>query len=82
MDPRRANTNQNPLRTEPVGKLLWKYAFPTIISTLIGSLYNIVDQVFIGQQIGFLGNAATTVAYPLSFLYYQSKQHKADSCFQ
>ena len=68
MDPRRANTNQNPLRTEPVGKLLWKYAFPTIISTLIGSLYNIVDQVFIGQQIGFLGNAATTVAYPLTIL--------------
>jgi putative MATE family efflux protein len=68
MDPTQANTNQNPLRTEPVGKLLWKYAFPTIISTLIGSLYNIVDQVFIGQRIGFLGNAATTVAYPLTIL--------------
>ena len=54
--------------TQPVGKLLWKFALPTVISTLIGSLYNIVDQIFIGQRIGFLGNAATTVAYPLTIL--------------
>ncbi len=62
------NVGNNPLGTEPVGRVLWKYALPTIISTLIGSLYNIVDQVFIGQRIGFLGNAATTVAYPLTIL--------------
>lgn len=68
MDQTQADWDHNPLRTEPVGKLLWKYAVPTIISTLIGSLYNIVDQVFIGQRIGFLGNAATTVAYPLTIL--------------
>ena len=58
----------NPLKTEPVGRLLWKYALPTIISTLAASFYNIVDQIFIGQRIGFLGNAATTVAYPLTIL--------------
>ena len=58
----------NPLGTEPVGSLLLKFAAPTIVSTLIGSLYNIVDQIFIGQKIGFLGNAATTVAYPLTIL--------------
>ena len=68
MDQTQADWDHNPLRTEPVGKLLWKYAVPTIISTLIGSLYNIVDKVFIGQRIGFLGNAATTVAYPLTIL--------------
>lgn len=62
------SAKSNPLGTEPVGKLLWRYALPTIISTLTGSLYNIVDQVFIGQRIGFLGNAATTVAYPLTIL--------------
>ena len=56
----------NPLGEQPVGRLLLQYAIPSIISTLIGSLYNIVDQVFIGQCIGFLGNAATTVAYPLT----------------
>ena len=58
----------NPLGTMPVGKLLWQFAIPSIVSTLLGSLYNIVDQVFIGQRIGYLGNAATTVAYPLVFL--------------
>ena len=59
---------QNPLGTAPVGRLLLQYAIPSIISTLIASLYNMVDQMFIGQRIGFLGNAATTVAYPLTFL--------------
>ena len=58
----------NPLGTAPVGSLLLQYAIPSIISTLIASLYNMVDQMFIGQRIGFLGNAATTVAYPLTFL--------------
>ena len=57
----------NPLGTAPVGKLLLQFAVPTIISTLISSLYNMVDQMFIGKRIGFLGNAATTVAYPLTF---------------
>ena len=58
----------NPLGTMPVNKLLWQFGIPSIISTLTGSLYNMVDQVLIGQKIGYLGNAATTVAYPLTFL--------------
>ena len=62
------NKPQNPMGTEPVGSLLLKFAVPSIISTLLASLYNMVDQMFIGQRIGFLGNAATTVAYPLTFL--------------
>ena len=33
---------------------------------LVSSLYNIVDQIFIGQGVGYLGNAATNVAYPLT----------------
>ena len=33
---------------------------------LVSSLYNIVDQIFIGQGVGFLGNAATNVAFPLT----------------
>ena len=62
------NRGPNPLGTAPVGRLLLQYAIPSIIATLISSLYNMVDQMFIGQRIGFLGNAATTVAYPLTFL--------------
>ena len=63
-----AKKTVNPLGTAPVGRLLLQYAIPSIISTLIASLYNMVDQMFIGQRIGFLGNAATTVAYPLTVL--------------
>lgn len=67
-EPMQTSPKENPLGTEPIGALLVKFALPSIISTLIASLYNIVDQIFIGQCIGFLGNAATTVAHPLTFL--------------
>ena len=60
--------NNNPLGTEPIGKLLKKFAVPSIISMLVMSLYNIVDQIFIGQKVGELGNAATNVAFPLTTL--------------
>ena len=56
----------NPLATESEGKLIAKFAIPAIISMLVSSLYNIVDQIFIGQGIGMLGNAATNIAFPLS----------------
>lgn len=58
-------TEKNPLGYEPVGKLLLSFSVPAIISCLINSVYNIVDQVFIGQGVGYLGNAATTVAFPI-----------------
>lgn len=58
--------NTNPLGFEHIGKLLRKFAIPSIIAMLVGSLYNIVDQIFIGQGVGYLGNAATNVAFPLS----------------
>lgn len=56
----------NPLGTEPTGKLLKQFTIPSIIAMLVGSLYNIVDQFFIGQAVGPLGNAATNIAFPLS----------------
>lgn len=59
---------ENPLGMEPVGKLLRKFAVPSIISMLVMSLYNIVDQIFIGQCVGELGNAATNVAFPFTTL--------------
>lgn len=43
-----------------------KFAIPSIIAMLVGALYNIVDQLFIGQSVGTLGNAATNIAFPLS----------------
>lgn len=56
----------NPLGTKPVGKLLWQFAVPSIIAMLVSSLYNMVDQFFIGRSVGMLGNAATNVAFPLT----------------
>lgn len=57
---------ENPLGTEPVAKLMFQFAIPSIIAMLVGALYNIVDQLFIGQKVGTLGNAATNIAFPLS----------------
>ena len=57
---------ENPLETEPIKQLLFEFAVPSIIAMLVSSLYNIVDQFFIGHSVGELGNAATNISYPLS----------------
>lgn len=59
-------STENPLGSKPLPKLLASFAIPSILAMLVSSLYNIVDQIFIGQGVGYLGNAATNVAYPLS----------------
>lgn len=58
----------NPLGTEKISKLLVQFAIPAILSSLLGAVYNLTDQAFIGQRIGYLGNAATTVAYPITIV--------------
>lgn len=58
----------NPLAEEKIGKLIATFAIPAIISMLVSSLYNIVDQIFIGQGVGMLGNAATNIAFPISII--------------
>lgn len=57
---------KNPLGYESLPRLLRGYAIPSIVAMLVSSLYNIVDQIFIGQGVGYLGNAATNVSYPLT----------------
>ena len=54
------------LGRERIGKLLLKFSIPCILSMLVSSLYNIVDQIFIGHGVGFLGNGATNVVYPIT----------------
>ena len=58
----------NPLATEKVERLILKFSIPAIISMLVSSLYNIVDQIFIGQGVGLLGNAATNIAFPITII--------------
>lgn len=55
----------NPLGFEPIGKLLIKFALPSVTSMIVNAIYNMVDQIFIGQGVGYLGNAATTIAFPI-----------------
>lgn len=61
-------TVENPLGVKPVKGLIWKFAIPGIISQLVNSLHNIVDQMFIGWGIGDLGIAATNIVFPLAAL--------------
>ena len=61
------NTKNNYLGEEKVGKLLAKFSIPCILSLLISALYNIVDQIFIGNSnVGAIGNTATTIVFPLT----------------
>lgn len=57
---------ENILGTGSIGKLLKKFTLPSIVAMLVAALYNIVDQFFIGQKIGELGNAATNIVFPLT----------------
>lgn len=59
---------ENILGTEKIGKLLRKFAIPCIISMLVNSLYNIVDQIFIGWGVGYLGNGATNIVFPITMI--------------
>ena len=56
---------ENILGYEKIGKLIRKFSVPCIISLLVNSLYNIVDQIFIGWGVGYLGNGATNIVFPL-----------------
>lgn len=58
-------STKNPLGTEKIGKLMARFAVPSIIALVVNSLYNMVDQIFIGNGVGYLGNAATNVILPL-----------------
>ncbi len=60
--------NENILGKEKISKLLLKFSIPCIISLLVNSLYNIVDQIFIGWGVGYLGNGATNVVFPLTMI--------------
>ncbi len=57
---------ENSLGYENISKLIRKFAMPSIVGMMVTSIYNIVDQIFIGQAVGELGNAATNIAFPIT----------------
>lgn len=70
------------LGTEPIGKLMRKFAMPCVISLLVGALYNIVDQIFIANAdyLGSYGNAANTVVFPLTVIALAIATMIGDGC--
>ncbi len=56
------------LENLPISRLLIKFAIPAITGTMVTSLYNIVDRIFLGRYVGELGIAATTIAMPLMMI--------------
>ena len=63
-----AAQDARPLATQPLGRLMRSYAVPCMTSLVVAALYNMVDQVFIANapDLGSVGNAATTVVFPLT----------------
>ena len=73
------NTNRY-LAEEKIGKLLLKFSIPCIMSLLVSALYNIVDQIFIGRGIGYLGNGATNVVFPITVISLAVALMIGDGC--
>ncbi|MCD8161079.1 MAG: MATE family efflux transporter [Clostridiales bacterium] len=71
---------QNPLGTEPLSKLIPHYAIPATVALVVNALYNIVDQIFIGQTVGYLGNTATNIINPLMIIMLGIATLWGDGC--
>ncbi|MDE6928012.1 MAG: MATE family efflux transporter, partial [Muribaculaceae bacterium] len=53
------------LGTKPVSKLLLQYSVPAIIASLVTSLYNIIDSIFIGRGVNAMAIAGLAITFPL-----------------
>lgn len=71
---------KNYLAEESVGKLMMKFSVPCIMSLLVSALYNIVDQIFIGRGVGYLGNGATNVVFPITIISLAAALLIGDGC--
>lgn len=68
------------LTTAPIRKLLLKFSFPCVLAMIVSALYNIVDQIFIGRSVGYLGNAATTIVFPFTVIALSIAMLIGDGC--
>lgn len=73
-------TSLSAFESEPISRLMLKFSLPAIISMVVNSLYNIVDQIFIGRGVGYLGNAATNINFPVSTAFLAVSSLIADGC--
>lgn len=68
------------LAEEKISTLMCKFSIPCIMSLLVSSLYNIVDQIFIGRGVGYLGNGATNVVFPITIIALAIALLTGDGC--
>lgn len=68
------------LAEAPIGSLMLKFSIPCILSLLVSALYNIVDQIFIGWGVGYLGNGATNVVFPITVIALAVALMIGDGC--
>lgn len=69
MKPKGGKRATDRIGTERVWKLLLEFSIPAIISMVFNALYNIVDSVFLGQAVGSVGIAVTTLALPIQMFF-------------
>ena len=72
--------SKNSLETEPLSRLLLQYSVPTTLTLIVNYLYNVVDQIFVGQGVGITGMAAVNVAFPVSILVNAIALLLGDGC--
>ena len=53
------------LENESIARLLWRYSLPAIVGTLVNSLYNVVDRIYIGQGAGPMAIAGLALTFPI-----------------
>ena len=70
----------NPLETEPIHRLIPRYAVPTAMTLMVNCLYNLVDQIFVGQGVGITATAAVNVAFPMVILVNALSLMLGDGC--
>ena len=68
------------LKTEPLSRLLLRYSVPTTLTLMVNYLYNVVDQIFVGQGVGITGMSAINVAFPVSILVNAVSLLLGDGC--
>lgn len=70
----------NPLGTDSIPGLIARFAIPSAVALVVNALYNIVDQIFIGWSVGYLGNGATNVIFPLTVFVLSLSSMLGDGC--
>ena len=73
-------TPANPLETEPIHRLIPRYAIPTAMTLMVNCLYNLVDQIFVGRGVGIVATAAVNVAFPAVILVNAVSLMLGDGC--